>query len=39
MLDLISPESTTWPVVTKVSHATLEFGSKAKKLSRIASLI
>ena len=29
-LVLISPATTTWPVVTNVSHATFEFLSKAK---------
>ena len=39
IFDFTSPASITWPVVTKVSHATLEFWSKAKKLSIKASEI
>ena len=34
-----SPDKTTCPVVTNVSQATFEFGSKARKLSKIPSLI
>ena len=36
---LTSPAMIDFPVVTRVSHATLDFGSKAKKLSNIESLI
>ena len=36
---LISPATTTKPVVSNVSQATLPFGSVSKILSRIASLI
>jgi hypothetical protein len=31
VLDFTSPAKTTWPVVTSVSQATLDWGSKAKK--------
>src|SRR5690606_39948081 len=37
--DFTSPANPTWPVVTKVSQATLDLGSKAKKLSIKASEI
>src|SRR5690606_14454178 len=37
--DLTSPAKITCPVVTSVSQATFEFGSKAKKLSIKASEI